>query len=333
VRPDLILFDHSPTAMLASRAFGDDVRRAVIGSGFCVPPDLPDPPLLLRRWLATDPGRLKADEAAVLGTLNTLLAEWHRPPIERVAQLYSDVDEQLLVTFAELDHFAERGRCLHRRGGARAASPKYRGPWTEGRGRPPQWPDVPAGGGRKRVFGYLKNIASLPLLLDALRSGGHPAIVYADGVPPATRFFASDTLRIETSPVHFGRAVRECDLAVLSSGHGATAAALLAGKPALLLPTYLEQSMLCEAAARNTGAVVETSPKDGAKAVEALESMLATDRYAEAARKFAARYAGFDAARENERMVDRIEQLVGRAPPAATAPLIGLAGAPFARVL
>lgn len=37
VRPDLMVCDHSPTALLASRGLG--VRRVVIGSGFLCPPD------------------------------------------------------------------------------------------------------------------------------------------------------------------------------------------------------------------------------------------------------------------------------------------------------
>src|SRR6478672_7698711 len=37
VRPDLILFDHSPTALLASRAHGS--RKAMLGQGFFSPPD------------------------------------------------------------------------------------------------------------------------------------------------------------------------------------------------------------------------------------------------------------------------------------------------------
>src|SRR5687768_13672314 len=38
VRPDLILFDHSPTALLASRGH-EGTPRVVIGSGFFCPPD------------------------------------------------------------------------------------------------------------------------------------------------------------------------------------------------------------------------------------------------------------------------------------------------------
>src|SRR4051812_17979480 len=342
VRPDLIVFDHSPTALLASRAFGTDVRRVVIGSGFCIPPDLPDVPLLLRPWRNNDPERLLADERATLDALNGLLREWRRSPLDRVMQLYSDVDDQFLVTFAELDHFDNRDRCLYRsrspRGVAAGPCTVYRGAWTEGRGRPPVWPEVPTGGGRKRIFAYLKNFPALTGILDALRRSGHPTVVYADGMPAEFRWFASETLQFTTSPVHLGQAARECDLAVLNSGHGATASFLLAGKPALLLPIYLEQGMLAQAAVRNTNAVVDAPHKDGAKAAELLEGMLATEQYSEAARRFASRYAAFDPAAANERMLDRMEQLMGggaaggvqgNVPGRLTnvTPLIGLPGA------
>lgn len=85
IQPDVILFDHSPTALLASR--GLDVRRITIGAGFFCPPDqhpLPN----LRKWTSPDPNQLLADENCLLDRMNQVLAMRNAPELERVGQLW-----------------------------------------------------------------------------------------------------------------------------------------------------------------------------------------------------------------------------------------------------
>jgi hypothetical protein len=104
-RPDLIVFDHSPTAMLATYGLG--VKRALVGTGFFCPLDeypMPD----LRPWLPDDSARLKEDEDLVLSHANAVLSAWGREPLPRLSQLYQQVDENFLATFAELDHYPGR---------------------------------------------------------------------------------------------------------------------------------------------------------------------------------------------------------------------------------
>lgn len=306
VRPDLVLSDFSPTALLAARGLG--VRRVVIGSGFCVPPD--DSPLPnLRPWVKTpaaDPQKLAADERRVVATANDVLAEAGAPPLQRLTQLYGEVDETLLVTFPELDHYPQRIGAAYQGPlfGAEAAAPA------------PQWPERRGPDGRK-VFAYLKNFPALAALLAALRDGGHAAVIVCDGVPVALRsqFSACRTIRFEDRPLDIAAAARECELAVLNAGHGATAALLLAGKPVLLLPIHLEQGLLARAAVRNTGAALEASYKDGVDVAAKLDALLGSGRYAEDAGRFAAKYAGFDPAAQVRRMLGRVEELLGASAP------------------
>ena len=71
VKPDLIVFDHSPTALLAAR--GMNVRKLVIGVGFLVPPDLcPFPALTPRAQTVGDD--IAATEEQVLERANRVLA-------------------------------------------------------------------------------------------------------------------------------------------------------------------------------------------------------------------------------------------------------------------
>jgi hypothetical protein len=83
----VIVCDHSPTALLAARAF-PEMKRAVIGSGFCVPPvkesvsnDAPRPWAALRpREVESDPAPALAVEAEVLSRVNWLLGNWGEEP-------------------------------------------------------------------------------------------------------------------------------------------------------------------------------------------------------------------------------------------------------------
>jgi hypothetical protein len=88
LQPDLIIFDHSPTALLASAGY--PARRALIGTGFFSPPDTGAPGLPnLRTWLTPNQAALDAHEAQVLANINATLARWSMPPLARVAELYS----------------------------------------------------------------------------------------------------------------------------------------------------------------------------------------------------------------------------------------------------
>lgn len=291
VRPDLIVCEHSPTALLASQAHS--VKRLVIGTGFSCPPDrspLPD----WRPNLRNDPKGLLRDEERVLAVINEMLREWNQTALERVTDLYRRANLRALVTFAELDHFGGR------------ADDDYCGIWSHQAGQPPQWPE----GEGKRVFAYLKPFPALPAILDFLRRARLPTIIYG---PTIERHFqqqnCSETLRFVSEPVELAAAGRQCGVAILNSTHGSTAAMLLAGAPLLLLPLYLEQQLLADRVVQ-LGAGLSANCNHGHEAVTKLQSLLASDHYGRSAAAFAQKYACHDPELEIARLTERIGQLL-----------------------
>ena len=297
VGPDLIVFDHAPTALLASR--GLDVKRALIGSGFCCPPDVEPLPVfrpeLVRK---VDPAKLAAFESKVLAAVNDHLARWGEAPLDRLGQLYGDVDENFLTTFPELDHYPRR-----------AMTAAYWGPvvpGADGGGEGPEWPEAPG----KRVYAYLKQFRDLPNVLHALSDAGHATLVYAEGAGPALkRRFESPRLRFADGPLDVPRVGRECDAAVLNGGHGVTAEMLLAGKPVLQIPLALEQRLTAEAVKRlGAGEVANAASTDEVRA--AVDAVAGEVGYGNAAARFSERYSRFDPVRQREAILERAEQLL-----------------------
>jgi hypothetical protein len=183
VRPDLILFEHSPTALLAARRL--EVKRAVIGTGFTCPANvapLPD----LRPWLSDASRALHEDEQRLLDQLNHLLTSLGAAPLKQIASLYHEVDAVFLATFPELDPYPNR------------APAEYFGVWPYTQGEAPRWPAVPG----KRIFVYPNPSPVLPHLLTLLNRLRQPTIVYIDGLSEAVRSkHESATLRFASAPL------------------------------------------------------------------------------------------------------------------------------------
>ncbi|MGO8745553.1 MAG: hypothetical protein ACLQNE_06150 [Thermoguttaceae bacterium] len=291
VRPDLVIFDHSPMALLAARSCG--AKRALVGAGFFCPPD-EYPMRDLRPWLPSDPARLARDEDLVLAHANAVLASWGQEPLARLSQLYYQVDENFLITFPELDHYPGRQ-------GAR-----YWGTWPNAGSKRPDWP----GGRDQRVFAYLKPFRGLPFLLEQLSQLRYPTLVYGDRIDRGLRQrFQSATMRWEDEPLDLREVGRTCDLAILNGNYGTTVAMLLSGKPLLEVPITLEQDMVSGIVNR-LGAGLSASPDRAEEIGVNLVTLLGSETFAAAAGSFAARYADFDAQRQMDAMVQRAEELL-----------------------
>jgi hypothetical protein len=102
--PQLILFDHAPTGLLATR--GLPGARALFGSSFSIPPQTS--PMPIYRWWKGEPlARVLASERMVLAGANATLARLNAPPMARLADLL-DVDESIICAAEEFDQYPAR---------------------------------------------------------------------------------------------------------------------------------------------------------------------------------------------------------------------------------
>ena len=295
IEPDLLLADHSPSAVLAARKHS--LKCAAIGTGFFFPPDTSPLPEMWP-WREPDPERCRRDEQAVLENVNRLLVDWGRPPLPRLSRLIHDALAILLLTLPELDPYPDRN------------DSEYYGMLPLPGGCEPQWP----GASGTRIFAYLKPFPALAKLLAALAQLGQSTLVYLSSVE---RQFAerhsTASLKIVTQPVDMEQVRRQTDCAILHGGHGSTLAMLLAGKPILQLPLQTEQA-ITSVLVEKLGAGAWANPIEPSDEFPQIVGRFLQNlgAYSSAAQQFAARYAQLAPEAESERLAGRIAALAAR---------------------
>jgi UDP:flavonoid glycosyltransferase YjiC (YdhE family) len=243
VQPDLVLFEHAPTALAAAHRYR--FKKLLVGSGFMVPP-LPLQPSDPFAPFITTPRTpqvlqaLSAADARLLALLNTALARLGAPPLAALADLYGQADHYFLMTWPLLDHFGVREGMHYL--GVEAPRPQA----------PPEWPS----GDGPRVFGYLQPMPALEQLLQDLRDTQVCALLCIRDLPPRLReAYSSERMRFTDQLVDLNQVAREAAWAINHANHNTVAAFMLAGLPQLVIPLHQEQ-LLAVARLRLIGTAV-----------------------------------------------------------------------------
>ena len=303
-QPDVLVCDHAPTALLATRGRG--LSRICLGDGFAVPPRAQPMPIY-RPWRPEPPARVAQAEQHTLNGANAALVKLGQPPLRCLAELL-EVDDEIIASFAEFDHYPGRQ-------GARYAGPLP----NPAQGVAPHWPLVDG----PRVFAYIKpGTRDFEPVLKALCALDVAAVVHAPGVSTTIqhRYLAAH-IRFSEQPVRMDDVARECDIGICHAGTGTVQALVTAGKPVLLLPQHVEQMMTARAVlALGAGLVVdyERPAPDHRKLIKRL---IGEPAFAAAAQAVAARHAGDDPAARLAAIVDRIEAVIAARPSAAPPPV------------
>jgi len=292
VRPDLLVIDHGPTALLAAR--GTSIRRVLLGTGFASPPRTAPMPSL-RPWLNISQDRLLESERQVMETINGLSRDLEMKPPETLADLF-EVEEDFLCTFPELDHYPR-------------TDARYWGPFfASDEGVVPEWPP----GRGERIFAYLspayRDFEKVVSQLGDLSCG---TLIHAPGL--SAKLIAKYQARnvvFSPEPVRMAQASREADLVICHGGHGTTAASLLAGRPVLVLHRQVEQLLLAQKiVAGGLGKTVNPDSKNPSYK-QLTRDILSDARFAERAQQFAAKYSDFDVVKQIDLIVARCEEII-----------------------
>ncbi|CAN7363788.1 glycosyltransferase [Massilia sp. LjRoot122] len=275
VRPRLVFADHAPTAILAARSLGIPVM--LFGTSFTLPPRRTPFPAM-RPWESVDESLLAKHEAAVLDTVNLVLARFHARTLAALYELF-DVAEDAMLALPELDHYGRHGAAA------------YWGLLTMrdgGSGRTQGWPP----GQGPRLFAYLRGQGpASAAALAAMRASGNPCIVYLPDADLATE--AGPNLSIIRQPASLEQMLAEAHI-VAVNGTTTAGAFLMAGKPVLVVARHLEQYLFgMRVAQMGAGLVVRAEGEPG-QVSQALRLLLSSVCFAQQARAFSEKYAAFD---------------------------------------
>jgi UDP:flavonoid glycosyltransferase YjiC (YdhE family) len=165
---------------------------------------------------------------------------------------------------------------------------------------------------RPRLFVYLRQqVPHHREVLVAMQQSGYAAVVYFPDAPSELeRAMAGSSVRLFRQPVDLQQAVQACDAVVCYASSQTTVAALMAGKPLLLMPSHLEQFMMAQRVAALGAGVVVNPEHATINWAALLEKLFTQPSYQACAQAFAQKYQRFDQSLVLANLVRRIEGLL-----------------------
>lgn len=294
IDPDLIVFDFSPTAMLAART--SRAKTLAIGTGFHLPPKIrPIPNVASQLGTSQDHDETLAFENRVLETINAALTLSNMQPLTQFTDVM-DADATILRTLPEMDHFADR------------TNASYAGIMKSPPGEAPVWPPHPG----PKIFAYLKAFKTLPAFLETLNRKRYPTLIYGDKLPEEImQRYSSDTLHFVHRPLDMSAIGQTADIAICNAGHGTTTELLLSGVPLLLLPLNGEQNLVANNVER-LGAGLSAPHLHPNGMEEKLDKLLNEPGFRESARTFSESYRDTDVINLTDTVLKTINSLLSK---------------------
>ena len=290
-KPDTLIFNYSPTALLAAKAL--DVNKVIVGTGYDMPPTdkYPTPQFKIFDNIFDD--QLKLSEDSVIQSINYCSKILEIPQINSLSEFFK-VDASIILSFKELDYYWSR------------EDTEYWGTIpTLKNGVEPIWPDVKG----KRIFAYLKPFQNLPNFLELLKKANQPTLIYIQNLPAGIKEkYNNSNIKFSPDPVDINQVAEKGDLFICHSGHETVATILLAGKPMLLLPRNVEQ-FITATNAEKFGCLKTNLNLAPEELADQLNRLIEDNSLVNNAKEFAQKYAAYDPAISLRKIVEIIERL------------------------
>lgn len=289
-RPDVLVADHAPTALLAARLA--DIPHLSIGNGFAIPPSVSPWPSI-RPWETVSDQALITAETKLDQVLDTAQKALGHTRTVRVRDLFGAHD--ILDTFAELDHYGARpdGRYV---GPIVSVPQALRVAWQSKEG--------------SRVLAYLRPaVPGFELILQALARLDAEVLCVAPWMSPdAAKWFATRRLRIARAPLDLPPLLEHADLAVGNGNRGFSTQALLAGVPLAMRPRHVEQALFAHRVEVLGSGKLLSGRIDADSVTASLQELLDNPAYRQAARAFQCHHADFSPSQAIEQSLFLIER-------------------------
>ena len=298
-RPDALVVDAAPSAMLAATGLGLPILH--VNDAFGLPPQRPVLQDLAVRFgrVAARPKSVSDPTAAVLEQLNRVATGYGGGPFATLGGFLLSAGLTAVNHPAELDFYGER------------PSIDYAGPFgTLGGSATPAWPEAEG----PRVLVYLRPFDRWDALWRMLAAAGLPTIAAVGRLPGGMAVPDAAHLKICHEPVDLARLASQCDLAIGHGGIGFTSQLLVSGRPMLLIPTSIEQQAYGHTVAK-AGLARVASDRSTAEIAAGLQALLMETSYIDRGREAAQRHSGYDAGAIVDRLTARLLRPGGHAGP------------------
>jgi UDP:flavonoid glycosyltransferase YjiC (YdhE family) len=289
-RPDVLVADHAPTALLAASLA--DIPRLSIGNGFAIPPSVAPWPSI-RPWETVSDQALAMAETRLDHVLDAAQKALGHSSAVCARELFGEQD--ILDTFAELDHYGARpgGRYV---GPIVSVPQALRVAWQSREG--------------PKVLAYLRPaVPGFAAILQALVRLDAEVLCVAPGMKPEmAKRSATRRLRIALTPLDLPLLLKHADLAIGYGSSGFSTQALLAGVPLAMRPRHVEQALFAHrvdalGAGRLLGGRI-----DAESVTASLQELLGSSAHRQAARAFRSRHADYSPSQAIEQSLVFIER-------------------------